>query len=73
MKKFKYILGCLLLGSLAIGFQACKKNPELAVKDVVFTDSVKSYTVSFYNTTTDAKSVQPKPVLCIPIKQKVNT
>jgi hypothetical protein len=56
MKKFKYILGCLLLGSLAIGFQACKKNPELAVKDVVFTDSVKSYTVSFYNTTTDAKS-----------------
>jgi hypothetical protein len=56
MKKFKYILGCLLLGSLAIGFQACKKNPELAVKDVVFTDSVKSYTVSFYNVTTDAKS-----------------
>jgi len=56
MKKFKYILGCLLLGSLAIGFQACKKNPELAVKDVVFTDSVKSYTVTFKNVTTDAKS-----------------
>ncbi|WP_158995501.1 PKD domain-containing protein [Mucilaginibacter sp. L196] len=56
MKKFKYILGCLLLGSLAIGFQACKKNPELPVKDVVFTDSVKSYTVTFTNTTTDAKS-----------------
>jgi len=56
MKKFKYILGCLLLGSLAIGFQSCKKNPELAVKDVVFTDSVKSYTVTFKNVTTDAKS-----------------
>jgi len=56
MKKFKYILGCLLLGSLAIGFQACKKNPELAVKDVVFTDSVKSYTVTFKNSTTGAKS-----------------
>ena len=56
MKKFKYILGCLLLGSLAIGFQSCKKNPELAVKDVVFTDSVKSYTVTFKNVTTDAKT-----------------
>ena len=56
MKKFKYILGCLLLGSLAIGFQACKKNPEILVKEVVFTDSVKSYTVTFKNSTTDAKS-----------------
>jgi hypothetical protein len=56
MKKFKYILGCLLLGSIAIGFQACKKNPEHLVKQVVFTDSVKSYTVTFKNTTTDAKS-----------------
>jgi hypothetical protein len=56
MKKFKYILGCLLLGSLAIGFQACNKNPERLVKEVVFTDSVKSYTVTFKNSTTDAKS-----------------
>jgi len=56
MKRFKYILGCLLLGSLAIGFQACKKNPEHFVKEVVFTDSVKSYTVTFKNSTTGAKS-----------------
>jgi len=56
MKKFKYILGCVLLTSLAIGFQACKKNPERLVKEVVFTDSVKSYTVTFKNTTADAKS-----------------
>lgn len=56
MKKFKYILGCLILGSLAVGFQACKKNPERLVKEVVFTDSVKSYTVIFKNSTTDAKS-----------------
>ncbi|MFI5158539.1 MAG: PKD domain-containing protein [Sphingobacteriales bacterium] len=56
MKKFKYILGCLLLGSLVTGFQACKKNPERLVKEVVFTDAVKSYTVTFTNTTTDAKS-----------------
>lgn len=56
MKKFKYILSCLLLTGLVIGFQACKKNPEQVVKDVVFTDAVKSYTVTFTNTTTDAKS-----------------
>jgi hypothetical protein len=56
MKKIKYILGCLLLGSLAMGFQTCKKNPERLVKEVVFTDSVKSYTVTFKNSTTDAKS-----------------
>jgi hypothetical protein len=56
MKKFKYILSCLLLTGLAMGFQACKKNPELPVKDVVFTVAVKSYTVTFTNTTTDAKS-----------------
>jgi hypothetical protein len=56
MKKFKYILSCLLLTGLVVGFQACKKNPEQPVKDVVFTDAVKSYTVTFTNTTTDAKS-----------------
>jgi PKD repeat protein len=56
MKNFKYILSCLLLTSLAIGFQACKKNPERLVNEVVFTDSVKSYTVTFKNTTADAKS-----------------
>ncbi|WP_461453456.1 PKD domain-containing protein [Mucilaginibacter sp.] len=56
MKKLKYIFSGLLLMSLAIGFQACKKNPERLVKEVVFTDSVKSYTVTFNNTTTDAKS-----------------
>jgi uncharacterized membrane protein len=56
MKKFKYILSCLLLTGLIIGFQACKNNPERPVKDVVFTDAVKSYTVTFTNTTTDAKS-----------------
>lgn len=56
MKNFKYILGCLLLTSFAMGFQACKKNPERLVKEVVFTDSVKSYTVTFKNSTTDAKS-----------------
>jgi PKD domain len=56
MKKFKFILSCLLLAGLAMAFQACKKNPELPVKDVVFTDVVKSYTVTFTNVTTDAKS-----------------
>jgi len=56
MKKFKYILSCLLLTMLVIGLQACKKNPEQVVKDVVFTDVVKSYVVTFTNTTTDAKS-----------------
>jgi PKD repeat protein len=56
MKKIIYILGCVLLTSLAIGFQACKKNPERLVKEVVFTDSVKSYTVTFKNSTADAKS-----------------
>jgi len=56
MKKFEYILGCLLLTGLVTGFQSCKKNPELPVKDVVFTDVVKSYVVTFTNSTTDAKS-----------------
>jgi PKD repeat protein len=56
MKKIEYIFGYLLLAALATGFQACKKNPEQAVKDVVFTDVVKSYVVTFTNTTTDATS-----------------
>jgi len=56
MKKFKYLFSLLLLTSLLIGFQACKKNPEKFVKEVVFTDSVKSYTVTFKNSTMDAKS-----------------
>jgi len=56
MKKFKYIISCLLITTLVIGLQACKKNPELAVKDVVFTDVVKSYDVTFNNATTGAKS-----------------
>ena len=39
-----------------IGLHACKKNDNVEVKDVVFTDVVKSYDVTFTNTTTDAKS-----------------
>jgi len=56
MKKFKYILSFLLLTGVSVGFQACKKNPERPVKDVVFTDIVKGYDVTFTNVTTDAKS-----------------
>lgn len=56
MKKFKFILSCFLLTGLITGFEACKKNPEQPVKDVVFTDAVKSYVVTFSNKTTDAKA-----------------
>jgi len=56
MKKIKYIAGCLLLAGFVFALQACKKNAEVPVKDVVFTDVVKSYVVTFNNATTDAKS-----------------
>ena len=56
MKKLKYILNILLVVVTLIGLHACKKNDNVDVKDVVFTDVVKSYDVTFTNTTTDAKS-----------------
>ncbi len=56
MKNIKYILSFILLGALVTGLQSCKKNPEKFVKEVFFTDVVKGYSVTFNNTTTDAKS-----------------
>jgi PKD repeat protein len=56
MKKLKYILNIFLLIVTLIGLHACKKNDNVNVKDVVFTDVVKSYDVTFTNATTDAKS-----------------
>jgi hypothetical protein len=54
MKNFKYIIkGFLLIAAVGI-FHSCKKNPEVAVHDVKFTDSISSYTVKFYNTTVGA-------------------
>ncbi len=39
-----------------IALHSCKKNDNVVVKDVVFTDNVNSYEVTFTNSTTDAKS-----------------
>ncbi len=56
MKKFKFITGGLLLVMGAIALHSCKKNDNIEIKDVVFTDKVNSYVVTFTNSTTDAKS-----------------
>lgn len=56
MKKLKYIMASLLLAGVATLYSCNKKNPDVPVKDVVFTDAVKSYDVTFTNTTTDATS-----------------
>lgn len=56
MKTFNYIVSGLLLAGLVTALQGCQKNPNVLVKDVVFTDQVKSYVVTFTNSTTDAKS-----------------
>ena len=55
MKKLKYLIGGLVL-TTAITLYSCKKNPNVNVKDVVFTDNIKGFDVTFTNTTTDAKS-----------------
>lgn len=55
MKEFKYIKGLLLFAAL-LTMNSCKKNNDVAVKDVYFSVLSTGYTVTFTNTTTDAKS-----------------
>ena len=56
MKKLKYIKNSFLLLMSVFVLHSCKKNDNVAVKDVVFTVNINSYDVTFTNVTTDAKS-----------------
>lgn len=56
MKQIKYIKQGFLLMVVLLAMNSCKKNNDVEVKDVDFAVLSSGYTVTFTNTTTDAKS-----------------
>ena len=56
MKMTNKIVPYLLLLCLAIAFGACRKNDNMDTTDVTFTISQSGYSVTYNNTTADAKS-----------------
>lgn len=56
MKKLGYIIGGLLLLTGVGLLPSCQKNPSIAIHDVVFTDSINGYNVTFFNKTAGAQS-----------------
>lgn len=56
MKQFNHIKKGVLLFIVLVAVSACKKNKDVAIKDVAFSLVSTGYEVTFTNTTTDAKS-----------------
>jgi len=56
MKQFNHIKKGVLLFIVLVTVSACKKNKDIAIKDVAFSLVSTGYDVTFTNTTTDAKS-----------------
>ncbi|MBB6126670.1 PKD domain-containing protein [Mucilaginibacter lappiensis] len=56
MKMINKIIPYLLLLCLAIALGACRKNDNVDTTDVIFTISQSGYSVTYNNTTADAKS-----------------
>lgn len=56
MKNLRYILGGLALLIAAGLMPSCRKNPSIAVHDVIFTDSTSGFDVIFNNKTVGASS-----------------